>query len=106
MCFLIKKPCNTFWKHYKERDPEQRMIYLRTLCQIIAKNGSKNIVYVDETGFEPDTYRPNARGKRENWGKRGKVIFGERSGQSRPCTSLIAAHRKNTFIAPMIFTGQ
>jgi putative transposase len=84
---------------YKERDAEKRMAYLRELRQIIAKNGSKNIVYVDETGFEPHSYRPYA------WGKRGKIIFGDRSGLSRPRTSLIAAHRKNTFIAPMIFTG-
>lgn len=84
---------------YKERDAEKRIAYLRELRQIIAKNGSKNIVYVDETGFEPHTYRPHA------WGKRGKIVFGERSGHSRPRTSLIAAHRKNTFIAPMLFEG-
>ncbi len=75
------------------------MAYLRDLRTVIKTRGSQNIVYVDEAGFEPETYRPHA------WGVRGKLVYGERSGQKRPRKSVIAAHRKNEFIAPMVFTG-
>jgi hypothetical protein len=44
-------------------------------------------VYLDESGFEPNTYRPYA------WSKRGKKSYGERSGKRSTRTSLIAAKR-------------
>jgi len=75
------------------------MRYLQALRAAIAEHGAQNIVYVDESGFEPNSFRPHG------WGERGKIVFGERSGHRRPRTSVIAAHRKNVFIAPMIFKG-
>ncbi len=75
------------------------MQYLRELRRIIRERGSKNIVYIDESGFDSTSFRPHG------WGKRGKIVHGEQSGQRRPRTSLIAAHRKNSFIAPLLFSG-
>ena len=44
------------------------MAYLRALREIIARRGSKNLVYVDESGFEPDVCR------RYGWSLRGEVL--------------------------------
>jgi len=84
---------------YKERDPEKRIKYLRALREIISKRSSKDIVYVDESGFEPEICR------RYGWSLRGKKVYGEQSGNRRPRTSLIAAHRGKDFLAPMLFEG-
>lgn len=75
------------------------MVYLRALRKIISERGSADIVYVDESGFEASTYRPYA------WGKRGKRVYGDRTGHTRPRTSVIAARRKHQWLAPMIFKG-
>jgi transposase len=75
------------------------MAYLQKLRQIIAERGSKDIVYVDESGFEPDVCR------RYGWGLRGQKVYGDHSGNRRPRTSLIAARRGKDFLAPMIFSG-
>jgi transposase len=84
---------------YKERDPEKRMAYLRALREIIARRGSKDIAYVDESGFEPDV------GRRYGWSLRGEEVHGDHSGHRRPRTSLIAARRGKDFLAPMLFQG-
>jgi putative transposase len=75
------------------------MTYLQKLRNIVKTRGSANIVYVDEAGFAPETVRLYA------WAKRGTRICGEHSSQKRPRISVIAAHRKNAFLAPMMFTG-
>lgn len=75
------------------------MSYLRTLRGIIAARGSQNIVYVDESGFERHSHRLCG------WGPRGEKVHGECSGNKRPRTSLIAARRKRTLLAPMLFEG-
>ena len=46
-----KRPSSIF--KYKERDPEKRLAYLRTLRQRLAERGSADGVYIDESGFEP-----------------------------------------------------
>ena len=84
---------------YKERNPEKRINYIQDLRRIISIRGSHNIVYVDESGFEPSVYR------RYGWSLRGKKVYGERSGHRRPRTSLIAARRGKEFLAPMLFLG-
>jgi putative transposase len=84
---------------YSERDYEQRITYLRDLRQAVKERGSSNIVYVDESGFESQSYRPCG------WAPIGSKVHGERSGNSRPRTNLIAAHRGQEFIAPMTFIG-
>lgn len=84
---------------YSERDHEKRISYLRDLRTIVRERGSSNLVYVDESGFESQGYRPYG------WAAIGDKVHGERSGNSRPRTNLIAAHRGKEFIAPMTFIG-
>ncbi len=75
------------------------MIYLRSLRKIVQNNGSQDIVYIDESGFEEQTQRIHA------WGKIGEKIFGEKSGVRGKRTNLIAARRGGDFLAPMLFSG-
>lgn len=75
------------------------MNYLRTLRQIITHRGSQDIVYVDESGFEASTYRPYG------WGKCGQRVYGDRSGNTRPRISVIAARRGKEWLAPMTYEG-
>ena len=57
-------------------------------------------VYLDETGFERAAHRPCA------WAPKGRKVFGERSGRSRPRTNLIAATAKGKrLFAPLLFEG-
>ncbi|MEO0011897.1 MAG: hypothetical protein RLZZ535_286 [Cyanobacteriota bacterium] len=56
-------------------------------------------MYVDESGFEANTYRPYA------WSKRGHKSYGERSGKRGARTSLIAGKRGKQLIAPILFQG-
>jgi len=84
---------------YRERNPEKRIAYLQKLRTIIRDRGSQSLVYIDETGFAPSTYRPFA------WSVRGEKVYGERSGERRPRTSLIAARRGKKLLAPVLFTG-
>ena len=61
--------------------------------------GLDNIVYVDESGFESSSCR--LRG----WGPIGLQVYGERSGNKRPRTSLIAGRKGRKLIAPVLFSG-
>lgn len=63
------------------------------------KFGSQNIVYIDESGFESSSIRLYA------WGTRGKRIYDSQNGQNRQRTSLIAAKRGKTLLAPVLFPG-
>ena len=60
------------------------MAYLRALREIIARRGSKNLVYVDESGFEPDVCR------RYGWSLRGEKVYGDHSGHRRPAQEDLA----------------
>ncbi len=84
---------------YRQRDPVKRQAFLRTLRQIIQHRGGDDVVYMDESGFEPDY--PCLYG----WSLRGRVIHGERSGLRRPRENLLAARRRDNFLAPIIFAG-
>jgi hypothetical protein len=84
---------------YKERGPEKRIALLRELRRIIAERGADNIVYIDESGFEPKVCR------RYGWSPRGHQLHGDHSGHRRPRESLIAARRGKDFLGPMIFSG-
>jgi len=75
------------------------MVYLQTLRRIMQMRGSNDLVYVDESGFEPTTCR------RYGWGMRGEQVYDDHSGHRRPRTSLIAARRGKDFLAPMLFEG-
>lgn len=72
---------------------------MRKLRHIIVQRSSQDIVYVDESGFEASSYRPYG------WGLRGHRVYGERSGNARPRTSVIAARRSKEWLAPMVFGG-
>lgn len=56
-------------------------------------------MYLDESGFEAHACR------QRGWGKIGQEVFGDRSGNKRPRTSLIAAKRGRKLIAPVLFHG-
>lgn len=84
---------------YKERHPEKRIAYFRQLRQMIMERGSANLVYVDESGFEPSV------GRLHGWSLRGQKVHGEQAGNRRPRQSLIAARRGKDFLAPLLFFG-
>jgi putative transposase len=56
-------------------------------------------VYVDESGFSPTTQRDYG------WAPRGVKVYGLRSGERRPRTSLIAALIDKRLAAPLLFDG-
>jgi isftu1 transposase len=57
------------------------------------------LVYLDETGFDLTAARTHGRAPR------GQPVYGSRSGNRRPRTSLIGALVKGKLTAPMIFSG-
>ncbi len=57
---------------YSERKHTLRIIFLKSLRQIIIQQSSQDLVYIDESGFDAYTYRPYA------WSKRGQKCHGER----------------------------
>ncbi len=84
---------------YSERNHKKRIHYLRTLRQLVMDKGSESIVYLDESGFERTAHRAHG------WGLRGKKVYGERSGNKRPRTSLISARQGKRLLAPILFEG-
>jgi putative transposase len=69
------------------------------LRQIVKVSGFQNVVYVDESGFDPHTYRPYA------WSPRGKKSHGNRWGRGGVRTNLIAGKRGKEFLAPVLYEG-
>lgn len=71
---------------------------MRTLLKIY---GSKNIVFVDESGFE------EIQDCVYGWSKQGKKVYGEKQGRRGKRESLVAGKRKKEkdLIAPMLFRG-
>ena len=67
--------------------------------------GFKNLIYVDETGFDAHSHRPSG------WAEKGRKIFGEITGKRTRRTNLIMAQRhsrkghKKEWLAPMLFQG-
>ena len=72
---------------------------MRQLRQTVLNQGSSNLVYIDESGFDSSTFRALA------WSFRGQKVHGERSGSTRPRTSLIAAKRGKKLLATVLFEG-
>lgn len=72
---------------------------MRSLRQIVIQEGSDNLVYLDESGFEEYVYRPYA------WSKRGQKTYDEREGKRGIRTSLIAGKRGKELLAPILFKG-
>ena len=73
------------------------MRFLQELRRWIKENSSKNVVYVDESGFAAKSYRPHG------WAKRGTKVYGLISGNNRKATNLIMALRGKEWLAPMLF---
>ena len=73
------------------------MRFLRALRGWIAENGSKDVVYMDESGFAAKSYRPHG------WAKRGEKVYGVISGNNRKATNLIMAQRGKEWLAPLLF---
>lgn len=82
---------------YRKRDPRKRKAYLR-LRERYARRG-KIFVYIDESGFVPTVTR------RYGYAPKGQRVYGLRSGEWRPRTSLLAARVGSTFTAPLLFDG-
>jgi transposase len=62
------------------------------------KNGSKNVVYCDESGFYADSQRPHG------WAKRGIKVHAVVTGNKKKGrVNLIMAQRKDEWLAPMLF---
>ena len=67
--------------------------------------GFKNLIYIDETGFDAHCYRDTG------WVRKGQKILGLVSGKRKRRTNLIMAQRhgrkgqKKEWLAPMIFEG-
>lgn len=80
-------------KHYENR----KRRFLKGLYK--ATDDGCDIVYIDETGFMPGTWRTHGRAAK------GVRVFGEKPSGKRPRTSLIGGYRKNTLIAPVTFSG-
>jgi hypothetical protein len=57
------------------------------------------LVYLDETGFDLAASRTHGRAER------GRKVYGARSGNRRPRTSLIGALVRGKLTAPMLFSG-
>jgi putative transposase len=75
----------------------KRIAFLRRLRELIPVYGSKNIVYIDETGFRKEAYRPHG------WAVRGQKVYGNISGNNRKSINLIMAQRGQEFLAPETF---
>ena len=78
-----------------KEDDAKRYLYEKELLKL----NKEDIVYLDESGFDPGLQRPFARSKR------GTKVIGEQSGKFRKRISVIAGYCQNKFLAPMTFDG-
>ena len=77
---------------YTERKYTKRINFYQELRQHISRKSSGNLVYLDESGFDPtQNYRDSG------WALRGVKIYGERSGKRWQRTSLLMAKRGKKF---------
>lgn len=65
----------------------------------VAKDGWKDVVYFDESGFQAKVHRPHG------WAVRGRKVFAKITGNNRARTNLIMAQRGKDWIAPMLFNA-
>jgi transposase len=82
---------------YKERCYMKRQKYLRDLRELGKEHGFGNIIYIDESGFKRESYRPHG------WSFKGKKIYGSVSGNNRKAVNLIMGQRQNKWLAPETF---
>ncbi len=84
---------------YKERNCIHRIKFLRELRSHVARKGARNVVYLDESGFDGKAYRDSG------WALKGRKIYGERSGKRWLRTSLLMAQTGKKWLAPFLFSG-
>merc|ERR1711872_461333 len=86
---------------YRERNREERIKYYHKLRNFIKKIGSKNLVFINESGFEDNQDCIYA------WSKKGKKVYGEQEGKRGKRENLVGGRRKKEkyLIAPIIFKG-
>lgn len=83
----------------------KRQEFLEKLHSEHRMMGFKNLIYIDETGFDANCYRDCG------WVQKGTSILGLVSGKRKRRTNLIMAQRHNAsgrskeWLAPMIFEG-
>jgi len=69
------------------------------LREIVKASGFESLVYVDESGFDPYSYRPYA------WAPKGRKSHGNRRGRGGIRTNLIAGKRGKELLAPVLYEG-
>lgn len=77
----------------------QRQLYLRNLRILIKERGSKNVVYLDESGFKTN------KGRLDGWAVRGQKIYADVKGRREKRTNLLMAQCGKKWLAPLVFTG-
>ncbi|ADJ27381.1 transposase [Nitrosococcus watsonii] len=83
----------------------KRQEYLEKLRAEHRMRGFKNLIYIDETGFDAPCYRDMG------WVTKGQKILGLVSGKRKRRTNLIMAQRHNAsgrqkkWLAPILFEG-
>lgn len=70
---------------------------MQELRKIVAEKGAHSLVFMDESGFEHQAYRPYA------YAPRGQKIHGNRSGKRHPRTNLMLGYQAGKLLAPMLF---
>lgn len=78
-----------------EANEEKRRKYLEMIKDI----DPKMFVYIDESGIEMNIC------KDRGWGKKGKLLPGQRSGKYYERTNIVAGLNCNKSIAPFVFNG-
>ena len=69
------------------------------LRHLLTTPGLANVVYLDERGCERTAHRTHG------WACKGHKVAGERSGNTRPRTSLLTGKCGMRLLAPMLFEG-
>ena len=86
-------------QRYRERNHRERQEFLKQLRQIVQQQGSQNLTYIDECGFDNRVYQDYG------YAKRGKKIYGSRTGKRTARENLIAARRDKELLASMLIQG-
>ena len=84
---------------YREMNREDRIKYYRKLGNFIKHFRSKNLVFIDESGFEDNQDCIYA------CSKKGKKVYGEQEGRRGKRENLVVGRRKKEkdLTAPIIF---
>ena len=73
---------------YRERNREERIKYYQQLRNLIKKNGSKSIVFIDKSGFKDNQNCIYA------WSKKGKKVYSEQEEKRGKRENSVAERRK------------